>query len=67
MRQYNHSNQNLTYDLETKSAVLMSYSTVVLVIVNGKILQDEYSKISVTTSKHISQAKGFLMDIGILG
>jgi len=67
MRQYNHSNQNLTYDINTKSATLMSYTTIVLVVVNGRIVKDEYSKISTTTSKHISQAKGFLMDIGILG
>ena len=60
VKEYKHNNQTLLFDKDTKTYSLISYSTEVLRVVNGYTVLDEYSKISTTTSKHITQAKNFL-------
>ena len=62
---YKHNNQKLFVDDDGK-VKLMSYSTIVLIIDNGKIVLDESHNISVTTSKHITQAKSYLEENGFI-
>ena len=60
VKEYNHSNQTLLFDDEVATYQLISYSTMVLEIVNGSITFNQHGKISTTTSKHITQARSFL-------
>ncbi len=65
-KEYKHNNQRLFKDSDGKIK-LQSYSTIVLVVdYKGNIELDEYSKISTTTSKHITQAKSFLAQKGFI-
>ena len=65
IEEYKHNNQKLLND-GSDTYTLISYSTEVLKVINGKIVLDQSGKISVTTSKHISQAKSYLASIGVL-
>jgi len=65
IKDYKHNNQQLLFD-NPNTYTLISYSTEVLRVVNGNIVLDGYGKHSVTTSKHITQAKSYLYEIGVL-